>query len=264
LNDINVGMHASHLYSFLSNYSLYIIGKSLEPDGMKVGNDDGDGYGMKVDATIVDEDYINRFINIWGYFTNDFKTREDAIAAIYPYVDSKREETFLTLLHMLLEGVPDEVKDINKFMLQGDGHYNEMFQNLRIHIREEVRLREEAAASETATTATATATTTLVVMPSTDIVTTAGDDLSMSSIFKEDIAISPTVEDVHTIPNDIVTVVNLEEDHEHEHQMKLHVQNRKEADHEKEISVRGKAGSNKLARRVTTRSNSNRNILEDN
>jgi hypothetical protein len=255
-------MHASHLYSFLSNYSLYIIGKSLEPDGMKVGNDDGDGYGMKVDATIVDEDYINRFINIWGYFTNDFKTREDAIAAIYPYVDSKREETFLTLLHMLLEGVPDEVKDINKFMLQGDGHYNEMFQNLRIHIREEVRLREEAAASETAT---ATVTTTLVVTPSTDIVTTAGDDLSMSSIFKEDIAIPPTVEDVHTIPRDIVIpVVNLEEDHEHAHQMKLHVQNRKEADHEKESSVREKAaGSNKLVRR-TTRSNSNRNILEEN
>ena len=264
-------MHASHLYSFLSNYSLYIIGKSLEPDGMKVGNDDGDGDGMKVDATIVDEDYINRFINIWGYFTNDLKTREDAIAAIYPYVDSKREETFLTLLHMLLEGVPDEVIDINKFMLQGDGHYNEMFLNLRIHIREEVRLREEAAASETATTATATATTTLVVIPSTDIVTTAGDDLSTSnSIFKEDIAIPPTVEDVHRIPQDIViptqinAVVNLEEDHEHAHQMKLHVQNRKEADHEKESSVREKAaGSNKLVRR-TTRSNSNRNIFEEN
>jgi hypothetical protein len=251
-------MHASHLYSFLSNYSLYIIGKSLEPDGMKVGNDDGDGYGMKVDATIVDEDYINRFINIWGYFTNDFKTQEDAIAAIYPYVDSKREETFLTLLHMLLEGVPDEVKDINKFMLQGDGHYNEMFQNLRIHIRE----------VDDAATATATATTTLVFMPSTDIVTTAGDNLSVSSIFKEDIAIPPTVEDVHTIPQDIViptqvdTVVNFQEDHEHAHQMKLHVQNRKEADYEKDISVRGKAGSNKLARRVTTRSK--QNISEEN
>jgi hypothetical protein len=239
----------------LLTFILSSIGKSLEPDGMKVGEEDGDG--MKVDATIMDEDYINRFINMWGYFTNDLKTREDAIAAISPYVDSKREETFLTLLRMLLEGVPDEVKDINKFMQQGDGHYNEMFQNLRIHIREEERVREEAIDA-------ATATTTLVVMPSTDIVTTAGDDLSMSSIFKEDIAISPTVEDVHTIPNDIVTVVNLEEDHEHEHQMKLHVQNRKEADHEKEISVRGKAGSNKLARRVTTRSNSNRNILEDN
>jgi hypothetical protein len=252
----------------LLTFILSSIGKSLEPDGMKVGNDDGDGYGMKVDATIVDEDYINRFINIWGYFTNDFKTREDAIAAIYPYVDSKREETFLTLLHMLLEGVPDEVIDINKFMLQGDGHYNEMFQNLRIHIREEVRLREEAAASETATTATATATTTLVFMPSTDIVTTAGDNLSVSSIFKEDIAIPPTVEDVHTIPQDIViptqvdTVVNFQEDHEHAHQMKLHVQNRKEADHEKDISVRGKAGSNKLARRVTTRSK--QNISEEN
>jgi hypothetical protein len=243
------------LACMLLTFILSSIGKSLEPDGMKVGEEDGDG--MKVDATIMDEDYINRFINMWGYFTNDLKTREDAIAAISPYVDSKREETFLTLLRMLLEGVPDEVKDINKFMQQGDGHYNEMFQNLRIHIREEERVREEAIDA-------ATATTTLVVMPSTDIVTTAGDDLSMSSIFKEDIAISPTVEDVHTIPNDIVTVVNLEEDHEHEHQMKLHVQNRKEADHEKEISVRGKAGSNKLARRVTTRSNSNRNILEDN
>jgi hypothetical protein len=243
------------LACMLLTFILSSIGKSLEPDGMKVGEEDGDG--MKVDATIMDEDYINRFINMWGYFTNDLKTREDAIAAISPYVDSKREETFLTLLRMLLEGVPDEVKDINKFMQQGDGHYNEMFQNLRIHIREEERVREEAIDA-------ATATTTLVVMPSTDIVTTAGDDLSMSSIFKEDIAISPTVEDVHTIPNDIVTVVNLEEDHEHEHQMKLHVQNRKEADHEKDISVRGKAGSNKLARRVTTRSNSNRNILEDN
>jgi hypothetical protein len=243
------------LACMLLTFILSSIGKSLEPDGMKVGEEDGDG--MKVDATIMDEDYINRFINMWGYFTNDLKTREDAIAAISPYVDSKREETFLTLLRMLLEGVPDEVKDINKFMQQGDGHYNEMFQNLRIHIREEERVREEAIDA-------ATATTTLVVMPSTDIVTTAGDDLSMSSIFKEDIAISPTVEDVHTIPNDIVTVVNLEEDHEHAHQMKLHVQNRKEADHEKEISVRGKAGSNKLARRVTTRSNSNRNILEDN
>jgi hypothetical protein len=237
----------------LLTFILSSIGKSLEPDGMKVGEEDGDG--MKVNAT-VDEDYVDRFINLWGHYTYDLKTREDTIAAISPYVDSKWEETFLTLLHMLLEGVPDEVKDINKFMQEGDGHYNEMFQNLRIHIREEERVREEAIDA-------ATATTTLVVMPSTDIVTTAGDDLSMSSIFKEDIAISPTVEDVHTIPNDIVTVVNLEEDHEHAHQMKLHVQNRKEADHEKDISVRGKAGSNKLARR-TTRSNSNRNILEDN
>ena len=89
---------------------------------------------------------------------------------------------------------------------------------------------------------------------------------------KEDIAIPPTVEDVHTIPQDIVvdvirtqddTVVNLEEDHEHAHIMNLHVQNRKQADHEKDISVREKAGGNKLVHR-TTRSNSNRNILQDN
>jgi hypothetical protein len=68
------------------------------------------------------------------------KTREDAIVALSPYVDSKQEEIYLTLLQMLLEGMPDELKDINKFMRQGNGHYNAMFQNLRIHIREEERV----------------------------------------------------------------------------------------------------------------------------
>jgi hypothetical protein len=250
-------MHASHFYSSFAYYSLYIIGKSLEPDGMKVGDENGDG-----DAT-VDEDYVDRFINLWGHFTSDLKTREDAIAAISPYVDSKREEIYLTLLHMLLESVPVEAKQINMFMLQGDGNYNEMFLQLRIHIREEVRVRNEAAA-------TASATATMIDLP--DNGSNSNDNLSVdNALFEEDNA--------HTIPQDIVidvekqaviiptrvdTVVNLEEDHEHAHEMKLHVQNRKEADHEKDTSVREKAGSNKLARRVATRSNSKLNILEEN
>jgi hypothetical protein len=100
--------HACFSLLFFPQYSLYIIGKSLEPDGMKVGEEDDDD---------VDEDYDNdRFINIWEHYTTDLKTQEDAVAAISPYVDSKREEIYLTLLHMLLESLPTEAKDINNFM----------------------------------------------------------------------------------------------------------------------------------------------------
>jgi hypothetical protein len=105
-----------------------------------------------------------------------------------------------------------------------------------------------------------------------DDVSNSNDNLSVdNALFEED--------NVHTISQDIVvdveeqaaiiptqvdTVVNLEEDKEHAHEMKLHVQNQKEADHEKDALVREKTGSNKLARRVATRSNSKRNILEEN
>jgi hypothetical protein len=245
-------MHASHFYSFLILY----IGKSVDPIGTKPGEEDG----KKVDATviatvIVDDDLVQRYIVMCEHWTGQCATREEAIAAISPFVVSKREETFLDLLSMLLESVPDEAKNVNNFMHNWDGNYHEMFLELRIHIREVERVRNEAAA--TATTA--------IMIDLPDDVCNSYDNLSVDNALFE--------EDVHTIPQDIVvdaeeqaatTVVdNLEEDHEHAHQMKLHVQNRKEADHEKDISVRGKAGSNKLARR-TTRSNSNRNILEDN
>jgi hypothetical protein len=253
-------MHASHFYSFLILY----IGKSVDPIGTKPGEEDG----KKVDATviatvIVDDDLVQRYIVMCEHWTGQCATREEAIAAISPFVVSKREETFLDLLSMLLESVPDEAKNVNNFMHNWDGNYHEMFLELRIHIREVERVRnEEEEATATATTTTTTTTTT-IDLP--DNMSDSNDNLSVDNALFE--------EDVHTIPQDIVvdaeeqaatTVVdNLEEDHEHAHQMKLHVQNRKEADHEKEISVRGKAGSNKLARR-TTRSNSNRNILEDN
>jgi hypothetical protein len=244
-------MHASHFYSFLILY----IGKSVDPIGTKPGEEDG----KKVDATviatvIVDDDLVQRYIVMCEHWTGQCATREEAIAAISPFVVSKREETFLDLLSMLLESVPDEAKNVNNFMHNWDGNYHEMFLELRIHIREVERVRNEAAA--TATTA--------IMIDLPDDVCNSNDNLSVDNALFE--------EDVHTIPQDIVvgaeeqaatTVVNLEEDHEHAHEMKLHVQNRKEADHEKESSVREKAGSNKLVRR-TTRSNSNRNILEDN
>jgi hypothetical protein len=161
---------------------------------------------------------------------------------------------------MLLESLPDEAKDVNNFMHKWDGNYHEMFLQLRIHILEVERVRNEEEEATATATATATTSTTMIDLP--DDMRDSNDKLSVdNTLFKED--------NVHTIPQEIIptqvdTVVNLEEDHEHAHQMKLHVQNRKEADHEKEISVRGKAGSNKLARRVTTRSNSKQNILEDN
>jgi hypothetical protein len=244
-------MHASHFYSFLILY----IGKSVDPIGTKPGEEDG----KKVDATviatvIVDDDLVQRYIVMCEHWTGQCATREEAIAAISPFVVSKREETFLDLLSMLLESVPDEAKNVNNFMHNWDGNYHEMFLELRIHIREVERVRNEAAA--TATTA--------IMIDLPDDVCNSNDNLSVDNALFE--------EDVHTIPQDIVvgaeeqaatTVVNLEEDHEHAHEMKLHAQNRKEADHEKESSVREKAGSNKLVRR-TTRSNSNRNILEDN
>jgi ABC-type Zn2+ transport system substrate-binding protein/surface adhesin len=87
-----------------------------------------------------------------------------------------------------------------------------------------------------------------VAQPSTDIATTVGnpsfwgaegaDNFSTSnSLFKEDTDKLPPVKDVHTIPQDIVAdvdtqddivptqdddVVDLEEDHQHAHDLALH------------------------------------------
>jgi hypothetical protein len=257
------------MYIVLSLLLFPHIGKSIEPDGKKVG--ESGTVAMKVCGT-VGEDHINRFINMWEHFTKNLKTRSDAIAALSPYVDSKREEIYLTLLQMLLEGMPDELNEINNFMRQGNGHYDVMFQDLRIHIREEERVREEAAAADAESE-----TSTPVAVGNPSFWGAEGaDNLSTSnSIFKEATDKPPPIEDVHTIPQDIVVdvdthivptqddvVVDLEVDHEHAHdlalhnKMKLHVQHRKEADHEKDSSVREKAGGNKLARRVTTRQSS--------
>jgi hypothetical protein len=127
----NVRVH--HLSLLLFPHSLYIyIGKSIDPAGSKVGEK------QKYDATVtVDDDYIEGYINMWDYWTkNTSKTQEDAIAAISPYVASKREDTYLHLLSDTLECLPDEVVGVNKMMKTWIGRYDEMFVMVDNHIRE--------------------------------------------------------------------------------------------------------------------------------
>jgi hypothetical protein len=90
----------------------------------------------------VDDDHVERFIGMWYHWTGDTPTREAAIAAITPYADSNREETFLHLLSMLLESLPNDVEKVDMFMEEWNGKYTEMFENLLGVIRERESTRE--------------------------------------------------------------------------------------------------------------------------
>jgi hypothetical protein len=216
----------------------------------------------------VDDDYIERYINMWDHWIKpSTKSREDAIKAISPYVASKREDTYLHLLSDTLESLPDEVVGIDTMMETWIGRYDEMFVMVDTHIREKERERQLLLED--------------VATNDTDMVTD-DDDLSKSeTLFIEDIAAPPPplfIEDIaappppHTLPpQDVIiptqTPVDIV-DHQHAHDLasynknKEHVQNRIEADQEKDSSIREKSGSNKLARRITTRQSSKRSLLE--
>jgi hypothetical protein len=85
----------------------------------------------------VDDDYIKRYINMWDYWIKpSTKTREDAIAAISPYVASKREDTYLHLLSDTLESLPDEVVGVDEMMKTWIDRYDEMFVMVGNHIRD--------------------------------------------------------------------------------------------------------------------------------
>jgi hypothetical protein len=195
----------------------------------------------------VEDDYIERFINMCDHWTKTTTTREDAIAAISPYVASKRENIYLQLLSSVLECLPDEVVSVDTMMETWKGRYDEMFVMLDKHVRDNERDED-------------------LLLLNTPMVTD-NDDLSTSeTLFIEDIA-NPTPP--HTLPpQDVIiptqTPVDIE-DHEHAHDLALHdkfkehVQNRIVADHEKESSGKEKSGSNKLAR---TRQSSKRSLLE--
>jgi len=197
----------------------------------------------------VDDDYIERYINMWDYWIKpSTKSREDAIKAISPYVASKREDTYLHLLPDTLECLPDEVVGIDTMMETWIGRYDEMFVMVNTHIREKERERQP------------------LLEDVADMVTD-DDDLSKSeTLFIEDINAPPP----HTSPPQDVTIPTQTPvdivDHQHAHDLasynknKEHVQNRIEADHEKDSSIREKAGSNKIAR--TTRQSSKRSLLE--
>jgi hypothetical protein len=200
----------------------------------------------------VDDDYIERFINMWDHWTKTKVTREDAIAAISPYVASKREHTYLHLLSTVLECVPDELVNVDKMMKMWEGRYSDMFVMVDNYIRDSEKDED-------------------LLLLHTPMVTD-NDDLSTSeTLFIEDIA-NPPPNPPHTLPpQDVIiptqTPVDIE-DHEHAHDLafhnknKEHVQNRIEADQEKDSSIRKKSGSNKLARRITTRQSSKRSLLE--
>jgi hypothetical protein len=85
----------------------------------------------------VDDDHIERLIDLWGHWTtNTTTTREDATAAISPYVASKLEDTCLHLLSPVLESLPDEVFDVDTMMETWKGKYDEMFVMLDNHIQD--------------------------------------------------------------------------------------------------------------------------------
>jgi hypothetical protein len=125
--DIILYFHISLLF-FPHSLHIYIytyIGKSIDPDGKKA----------------VDDDHVERFIGMWDHWTGDTPTREAAIAAITPYVDSNWEDTFLHLLSLLLESLPNDVVKVDLFMDEWNGKYTEMFDNLLGAIRERERER---------------------------------------------------------------------------------------------------------------------------
>ena len=193
----------------------------------------------------VDDDYINRFIHTWGYYTSFAKTRADATAALSPYVQEKLEDIYLKVLQVLLEGLPDQVQDIDKFMRQGYGNYQLMFESLRIHILEEERV-VAAAAALVIQSSNDIATTGALVVP-TAITTTSEivpDDQSintMCSVQFEDIEKTPLAENEDEIKKADDDDDDIE-DHAHTSELaaydkhKEHLQNRGKADDEKEIS----------------------------
>jgi hypothetical protein len=195
----------------------------LDPDGKKVGEE------------TVGDDFIERFISLWDHWTTIRRTREEAIACLNPYVASKRENTYLHLVSELLQSLPDEIDDVDEMMETWKGDYNEMFESIQNHIREIERARDQLADN-----------TAMV---------TDNDDLSTSpSLFIEDIANPPHTSPTTIPPQDAIIqgpVVDIIIDHELElhNKMEVHVQNRKEADQEKDTSGRERAGgSNKLFR----------------
>jgi hypothetical protein len=246
----NKYVHASHFCYFLI---IYLIGKSIDPCGKKVGeaNTTSKKVGEANKTTVtVEDDYIERYINMWDHWVKpSTKSRKDAIKALSPYVASKREDTYLHLLSDTLECLPDEVVGIDSMMETWIGRYDEMFVMVDTHIREKERERQ------------------LLLEDVADMVTD-DDDLSKSeTLFIEDIDAPPP----HTLPPQDVTIPTQAPvdivDHHHAHDLasynknKEHVQNRREADQEKDSSIREKSGSNKLSR-ITRRQSSKRSLLE--
>jgi hypothetical protein len=120
------------LTSILSSFFICIICKSIDPDGLKAGVKDGE----KTATVIVDDDHVNRFINMCDYWIQSKTRREEAIACITPYVDSKQEETYLHLQSLVLKSLPDEVDCVAKMMETWEGRYDEMFVMIDKHIRD--------------------------------------------------------------------------------------------------------------------------------
>jgi hypothetical protein len=219
----------------------------IDPCGKKI---DEENTTTTTTTVTVDDDYIEHFINMCDHWTKTTTTREDAIAAISPYVASKRENTYLHLLSAVLECVPDELVNVDNMMKTWEGRYSDMFVTVDSYIRDSEKDED------------------LLLLNNPMV--TDNDDLSTSETpFIEDIA-NPTPP--HTLPpQDVIiptqTPVDIE-DHGHAHDLafhnknKEHVQNRIEADQEKDCSIREKSGSNKLARRITTRKSSRRSLLE--
>jgi hypothetical protein len=116
----------------------------------------------------VNDDYIHRYINICEHYTGNKCSREEAIASITPYVDG-REETFLDLLAELLLTLPSKVDDIDMFMKQYIGQYDQMFLDLQQRVREleteRNRLDDTASAAETSTTSYINSTSTSAIAP---------------------------------------------------------------------------------------------------
>jgi hypothetical protein len=245
--------------------SFFIIGKS-DPDGTKAG----DAVDMNVVKRL--NDFFDGHFRKEGVYSND-----DMILFLKPFIG--REEAVLQLTMLLYQNGEESTYDVERIMNAFPaGKEDEMHAYVRIQLDKKKEEEEEAATAEKATIATTTAGN-LVHIP-TDITTTtttttigaptswgaeAGkavvpngwghDDLSMSSSLFEDIAKPHAADD-----ND--TVADLVVDHELEvyNKNKEHVQNRIEADHEKEASVKEKAG-NKLSR--ITRQTSPRKVLEN-
>jgi len=240
--------------------SLFIIGKS-DPDGIKAG----DAVDMNVVKRLTD--FFDGHFRKEGVYSNDAM-----IAFLKPFIG--REEAVLQLTLLLYQNGEESTTDVERIMNAfPKGKENEMHQYVQIQLDKK---KEEAAIAEKAAITTTTAAN-LVHVPTaiTTTSTTIGaptfwgaeagtavvpdgwghDDLSMSSSLFEDIAKPHAADD-----ND--TVVDLVVDHELavHNKNKEHVQNRIEADHEKEASVKEKAG-NKLSR--ITRQTSKRKVLEN-
>jgi hypothetical protein len=242
--------------------SFFIIGKS-DPDGTKAGD--------AVDLNVVKR--LNDFF--YGHFRKEgVYSNDDMILFLKPFIG--REEAVLQLILLLYQNGEESTYDVERIMNAFPaGKEDEMHAYVQIQLDKK---KEEAAIAEKAAITTTTAAN-LVHAP-TAITTTsttidaptfwgaeAGtavvpdrwgrDDLSMSSSLFEDIAKPHAADD-----ND--TVVDLVVDHKLtvHNKNKEHVQNRIEADHEKEASVEEKAG-NKLSRVTHTRQTSKSKVLEN-